>query len=424
VNAGGEPLIKHPMSSAHTTRLTPKQLNAVIACFLGWTLDAFDFFVLIFVFPDVAKEFGTNVTTVTVAVWLTLAMRPVGAFLFGLMADRFGRRPTLMLDILCYSLLGFACGFAPSLTVLFVLRALFGIAMGGEWGVGSSLTMETIPPTTRGVISGLLQAGYPCGYLLASITYALLFNHIGWRGMFMVGAIPALLVIFIRMGVEESPAWKERQPNAEQIWGTVVRRFPLFVFVILLMTSFNLFSHGTQDLYPTFLKLQHKFDPQTAGTVTAIMNVGAILGGLVFGAFSQRIGRRRAIVIAALLAIPVVPLWAFSQGAAMLAVGAFVMQFFVQGAWGVIPAHLNELSPHDVRGTFPGFTYQLGNLFAACIITVQSMLADRFDKNYGIALAIVATIVALAVALLAGFGPHAHGVKFTREGAPSEPQAV
>ena len=412
------------MSSVQTTPLTPKQLNAVIACFLGWTLDAFDFFVLIFVFPDVAKEFGTNITTVTVAVWLTLAMRPVGAFLFGLMADRFGRRPTLMLNILCYSLLGFACGFAPSLAVLFVLRALFGIAMGGEWGVGSSLTMETIPPSTRGVISGLLQAGYPCGYLLASITYALLFNHIGWRGMFMVGAIPALLVIFIRMGVQESPAWKERQPNPEQIWGTVVRRFPLFVFAILLMTSFNLFSHGTQDLYPTFLKLQHKFDPQTAGTVTAIMNVGAIVGGLVFGTFSEGIGRRRAIVIAALLAIPVVPLWAFSQGAVMLAVGAFVMQFFVQGAWGVIPAHLNELSPHDVRGTFPGFTYQLGNLFAACIITVQSMLADRFDKNYGIALAIVATIVALAVALLAGFGPHAHGVKFTKEGAPSEPQTV
>jgi SHS family lactate transporter-like MFS transporter len=412
------------MSSVQTSRLTPKQVNAVIACFLGWTLDAFDFFILIFVFPEVAKEFGTSVTTVTLAVWLTLAMRPIGAFLFGMMADRVGRRPALMLDILCYSILGFACAFAPSLTVLFVLRALFGIAMGGEWGVGASLTMETIPPSARGVISGLLQAGYPCGYLLASITYALLFNHIGWRGMFMVGAIPALLVIFIRMGVEESPAWKERQPDAEQIWRTVVRRFPLFIFMVLLMTSFNLFSHGTQDLYPTFLKLQHKFDPQIAGMITAIMNVGAILGGLVFGTFSQRIGRRKAIVIAALLAIPVIPLWAFSQGAAMLAIGAFIMQFFVQGAWGVIPAHLNELSPHDVRGTFPGFTYQLGNLFAACIITVQSMLADQFNKNYGTALAIVATIVAVAVALLAGFGPHAHGVKFTKEGTPSEPQAV
>jgi MFS transporter, SHS family, lactate transporter len=412
------------MSSAQTSRLNTKQLNAVIACFLGWTLDAFDFFILIFVFPDIAKEFGTSVTTVTIAIWLTLGMRPVGAFLFGLMADRFGRRPTLMLDILCYSALGFASGFAPSLSVLFVLRALFGIAMGGEWGVGSSLTMETIPPSTRGVISGLLQAGYPCGYLLASITYALLFNHIGWRGMFMVGAIPALLVIFVRMGVEESPAWKERPPKPEQMWKTVFRRFPLFVFVILLMTAFNLFSHGTQDLYPTFLKLQHKFDPATTGTITAIMNVGAIVGGLTFGTFSQRFGRRRAIVIAALLAIPMIPLWALSQTAATLAVGAFIMQFFVQGAWGVIPAHLNELSPHDVRGTFPGFTYQLGNLFAACIITVQSMLADKFDKNYGLALAIVAAIVATAVAVLAGFGPHAHNVRFTKEGAPSEPQAV
>jgi MFS transporter, SHS family, lactate transporter len=412
------------MRSPQKIPLDRRQLNAVIACYLGWTLDAFDFFVLIFVFPDVAKEFGTSVTIVTVAVWLTLAMRPVGAFLFGIMADRVGRRPTLMLDILCYSLLGFACAFAPSLTVLFVLRALFGIAMGGEWGVGSSLTMETIPPSTRGVISGVLQSGYPCGYLLASIAYALLFTHIGWRGMFMVGIIPAVLVIFIRMGVEESPAWKERHPKPEQMWETVAQRFPLFIFVILLMTSFNLFSHGTQDLYPTFLKLQHKLDPQTAGTVTAIMNVGAIVGGLVFGSFSQRIGRRRAIVIAALLAILVVPIWAFSQGTVMLAVGAFVMQFFVQGAWGVIPAHLNELSPHDVRGTFPGFTYQLGNLFAACIITVQSAIADSFGKNYAIALAIVAAIVAVAVALLAGFGPQAHGVAFTKESAPSEAPAV
>jgi SHS family lactate transporter-like MFS transporter len=226
------------------------------------------------------------------------------------------------------------------------------------------------------------------------------------------------------MGVEESPAWKERPPKPEQMWKTVFRRFPLFVFVILLMTAFNLFSHGTQDLYPTFLKLQHKFDPATTGTITAIMNVGAIVGGLTFGTFSQRFGRRRAIVIAALLAIPMIPLWAFSQTAVTLAIGAFIMQFFVQGAWGVIPAHLNELSPHDVRGTFPGFTYQLGNLFAACIITVQSMLADKFDKNYGLALAIVATIVAIAVAVLAGFGPHAHNVQFTKEGAPSEPQAV
>src|SRR5712672_4016353 len=230
----------------HFRRLTPVQRNTFIACFLGWSLDAFDFFILTFCVSAIATEFQTKVSAVAEAIFITLPMRPLGAFLFGLMADRLGRRPTLMLDILCYSVLEFASGFAPSLTVLLVLRALFGIAMGGEWGVGSSLTMETIPPSTRGVISGLLQAGYPCGYLLASITYALLFNHIGWRGMFMVGAIPALLVIFVRMGVEESPSWKERPPKPEQMWKTVLGRFPLFVFLILLMTAFNLFSHGTQ----------------------------------------------------------------------------------------------------------------------------------------------------------------------------------
>jgi MFS transporter, SHS family, lactate transporter len=412
------------MSSAQRSRLNAKQLNAVIACFLGWTLDAFDFFIMIFVVRDVAKEFGTDITAVTYAVWLTLAMRPLGAFLFGLMADRLGRRPTLMLDILCYSALEFASGFAPSLTVLLVLRALFGIAMGGEWGVGSSLTMESIPPSTRGIVSGILQAGYPAGYFLASITYALLFDHIGWRGMFMVGVIPALLVIFVRMGVEESPAWLETRPTAAEMWKAVANRFPLFIFVILLMTAFNFFSHGTQDLYPTFLREQHKFDSATVGTVTAVANVGAILGGLLFGTMSQRVGRRKAIVIAALLAIPMIPLWAFSQTAVMLAIGAFVMQFLVQGAWGVIPAHLNELSPHDVRGAFPGFTYQLGNFFAASNLTIQSTLAEKFDKNFGLAMAIVAGIVAIAVAALAGFGPHAHGVKFTKDGTPIQPQTA
>jgi len=329
-----------------------------------------------------------------------------------------------MLDILCYSVLEFASGFAPSLTVLLILRALFGIAMGGEWGVGSSLTMESIPPSARGIVSGILQAGYPAGYFLASITYALLFDHIGWRGMFMVGVIPAFLVIFVRMGGDESPAWLETKPTVAEMWKAVANRFPLFIFVILLMTAFNFFSHGTQDLYPTFLREQHKFDSATVGTVTAVANIGAILGGLLFGTMSQRVGRRKAIVIAALLAIPMIPLWAFSQTAVMLAIGAFIMQFLVQGAWGVIPAHLNELSPHDVRGTFPGFTYQLGNFFAASNLTIQSILAEKFDKNFGLAMAIVAGVVAIAVAALAGFGPQAHGVKFTKEGTPTQPQAA
>ena len=393
--------------------LNAKQWNAILACYLGWTLDAFDFFILIFVFPDIGQTFGVEHTPVTYAVWLTLAMRPVGAFLFGILADRFGRRPTLMLDIICYSVLGFASGFVTSLGMLYLVRALFGIAMGGEWGVGASLTMETIPPSARGLISGLLQAGYPSGYLLASIVYALLFDHIGWRGMFMIGALPALLVLFVRSGVDESPAWLERKPNAKQIVLSVSRHLPLFIFVVLLMTAFNFYSHGTQDSYPAFLKVQHKFNSQIVGTITAIASIGAILGGLVFGQISQQIGRRKAIVIAALVSILVIPIWAFSQSPWILAVGAFFMQFLVQGAWGVIPAHLNELSPPEVRGTFPGFAYQLGNFFAAANLTIQAMLADHFGGNYGISMAIISGLIAIAVAGFAGFGPQAKEVEFT-----------
>jgi SHS family lactate transporter-like MFS transporter len=289
--------------------------------------------------------------------------------------------------------------------------------MGGEWGVGASLTMETIPPQTRGFISGLLQAGYPSGYLLATLLYWTLFPFIGWRGMFMVGVLPALLVLYVRTQVEESPAWleSEHKNKGQRMWSTIAERWPLFVYMIVLMTAFNFFSHGTQDLYPTFLQVQHKFLPPTVAMIAIIYNIGAILGGLFFGTFSERIGRRRAICTAALLALPAIPLWAFSASPIWLAVGAFVMQFLVQGAWGVIPVHLNELSPPDVRGTFPGFTYQLGNLLAAANATIQADLAERWGGNYAQALAVVILIVAIAVFAITAFGPEAKGVLFSRQ---------
>ena len=392
--------------------LTPNQRNAVIATFLGWTLDAFDFFIIVFVFKDIAKEFNTDIPSVTATLFLTLAMRPLGALIFGMAADRFGRRPTLMTNILFYSIVEFLSGFAPSLTVLVILRGLFGIAMGGEWGVGASLTMETIPAKTRGIISGLLQAGYPSGYLLAAILYGTSYHFLGWRGMFMVGVLPALLVFFIRRNVEESPAWKQRSRQPTGILQTIKGRWGLFIYVILLMTAFNSFSHGTQDIYPTFLQVQQKFPPEIVSTIAIIYNVGAILGGLVFGTFSERIGRRRAIVLAALLTLPVIPLWAFSNNIVLLSIGAFLIQFFVQGAWGVIPVHLNELSPDSVRGTFPGFTYQLGNLFASKNGTIQATFAVSLGNNYGLALASTAAIVASAVAIITALGPEARGVKF------------
>src|ERR1700722_7538378 len=392
--------------------LTPNQRNAVLASFLGWTLDAFDFFIIVFVLKDIAKEFKADIPSVTATLFLTLAMRPVGALLFGMVADRFGRRPTLMIDIMFYSVVEFISGFAPSLTALVILRGLYGIAMGGEWGVGASLTMETIPPKTRGIVSGLLQAGYPSGYLLAAVLYGTSYHFLGWRGMFMVGALPAFLVLFIRRNVEESPAWQQRVAQPGRSGTSIKGRWKLFIYVILLMTAFNSFSHGTQDIYPTFLQVQQKYPPETVSTIAVIYNLGAILGGLVFGAFSEHIGRRRAIVVAALLTLPVIPLWAFSNNVVLLSMGAFLIQFFVSGAWGVIPVHLNELSPDSVRGTFPGFTYQLGNFFASKNGTIQTTLAVSFGNNYGLALAITAGIVAIAVAAVTVLGPEARGVQF------------
>ena len=396
----------------------------VAATFLGWTLDAFDFFLLVFVLKDIAAEFHTDISNVTFAILLTLAMRPIGAFLFGRAADHYGRRPTLMVNVLMYSVLEFASGFAPSLTALLILRALYGVAMGGEWGVGASLTMESIPPHARGFVSGLLQSGYPTGYFLASIVYGLLFQYIGWRGMFMVGIIPALLVFYIRRTVPESPSWSKQAATERGSTLTVLQsHWRLGIYAVILMTAFNFFSHGTQDLYPTFLQVEHKLSPHAVGIIAVIYNIGAICGGIFFGSLSERYGRRRCIVIAALLSLPAIPLWAFSSTPALLAVGAFLMQFFVQGAWGIVPVHLNELSPDTARGTFPGFVYQLGNLLASVNATLQAGIATAFGGNYGLALAVVAGTVAIIIAVLTALGAEAKGVAFSQavpEPAPAE----
>jgi len=316
--------------------------------------------------------------------------------------------------VLLYSILEFASGFSPNLTVLLVLRALYGVAMGGEWGVGASLTMESVPPHARGFVSGLLQSGYPTGYFIASIVYGLLFPIIGWRGMFMVDVLPALLVLYIRRRVPESPSWEPGAAARSSTMSVVRSHWRLGIYAVLLMTAFNFFSHGTQDLYPTFLQVQHGLSPHTVGIIAAVYNVGAIVGGIVCGTLSERIGRRRMIVIAALLSLPILPLWAFSAEPVLLALGAFLMQVAVQGAWGVIPAHLNELSPNEARGTFPGFVYQLGNLLASANATIQAGLAVHFVGNYGLALAIVAGSVAVIIAVLTSFGVEAKGVAFGR----------
>ena len=404
------------MAIAALSGWTSEQKHVVVASFLGWSLDAFDFFLLVFVLKDIAAEFHTDISNVTLAILLTLAMRPIGAFIFGRAADRWGRRPTLMINILLYSVLEFASGFAPSLTVLIVLRALYGLAMGGEWGVGASLTMESIPPHARGFVSGLLQSGYPAGYFMASIVYGAFFPYIGWRGMFMVGVIPALLVFYIRRTVPESPSWSKETAveSGSSTLAVLKSHWRLGIYAVVLMAAFNFFSHGTQDLYPTFLEVEHKLSPHAVGIIAVIYNIGAICGGILFGTLSERFGRRRCIVIAALLSLPVIPLWAFSASPALLAVGAFLMQFTVQGAWGVVPVHLNELSPDNARGTFPGFVYQLGNLLASVNATLQAGIASHFGGNYGLALAVVAGSVAIIIAVLTAVGTEAKGVAFTR----------
>ena len=394
--------------------LDQRQRNAVLASFLGWSLDAFDFFILVFVIGDVAAAFDVDIEIATLAILLTLAMRPVGALLFGLAADRYGRRPALMVNVLFYSMLSFASGFAPSLTALLIIRALFGIAMGGEWGVGASLAMETIPPESRGVISGVLQVGYPTGYLIAGLAYATLYSTIGWRGMFISGCIPALLVLFIRRRVTESPAFAASDPASRHFgfFRALRQHGWLFVYTVVLMAAFNLFSHGTQDLYPTFLQVQNGLTSHAVGIISVVYNIGAIVGGLSFGALSERCGRRRAIILASLMALPAIPLWVFAANPVWLAAGAFLVQFAVQGAWGVIPAHLNELSPSEARGTFPGLAYQVGNLIAAGNATIQATIARAHGGDFGYALALVAGFAACMIIVLAWLGPEAHGLPF------------
>ncbi len=396
--------------------LDSSQRHTVLASFLGWTLDAFDYFLLTFVIVGVANEFNTGKVEVTYALFLTLAARPLGALLFGRLADHFGRRPILMLDVVLFSVFEFATAFSTSLTMLLVLRFLFGIAMGGEWGIGASLAMESIPTKSRGLISGLLQSGYPCGFFLAALANWLLIDHIGWRGLFIVGAAPALLVLYIRRSVPESPTWLRDRVEHGRIGVLESMRghWKLAIYLMLLMAAFNMFSHGSQDMYHTFeeVNLHLNTSSGAAFMLVALLNLGALVGGLFFGGLSERIGRRKAMILAALLAIPVIPLWTYGGSLLLLGLGAFLIQVMVQGAWGVVPTHLNELSPAPVRATLPGFAYQMGNLLAAGTATAQTWIADWRGGDYAFAMSVWIAAVALLLALLVWLGPEARGLDF------------
>ena len=424
-----EPSTARPVKKA----LTADQRNSFLAALLGWSMDSFDFFLVIFVWTDIAKDrsFGATATQLAFITTATLAMRPVGALLFGLWADRAGRRIPLIADVLFYSTAGLLCAFAPNFTVLLILRFLYGIGMGGEWGLGAALAMEKIPVERRGFFSGLLQVGYSIGYLLAALAYQLFGNLLGlhWRWIFVLSIFPALISLLIRARVRESEVWvstRERlRVTRTSVKDVLFNRKVLvrFGYLILLMTAFNWMSHGTQDVYPAFLKAHDHGGAgltSTTGTwIAVVYNIGAIIGGLTFGTLSERLGRRRTIVAAAVLALPIVPIFAVDHGAGMLVLGSFLMQIMVQGAWGVIPAHLTEMSPDAIRGFYPGVTYQLGNLLAALNLPIQQTIAE----SHGYTSALVWTVVPglVAVVVLTLIGKEAKGIRFGETAVAAAP---
>ena len=401
--------------------LNRDQRNTFIACFLGWALDALDFFLVTFVLVPIGYDFGQTIPKVAFAITLTLMTRPVGAFVFGLLGDKFGRRIPLMADIIFYSVMELLTAFAPNFSVFLILRALFGIGMGGEWGLGASLAMESLPTQTRGLFSGILQQGYAVGYLLAALVYWIVFPHFGWRGLFVAGALPAFLVIYIRARVPESPVWQRDRVRGQRprmkISIFIKQHGALFVYAALLMTAFNYMSHGTQDLYPTYLEKQRGFGVNAKSMISIVYATGAICGGAVMGFFSQQWGRRRVIILSAICGMLLIPLWIFAPSTGLLILGGFLIQFMVQGAWGVVPVHLNELSPPEFRGTFPGLAYQLGNFAAAYAAQQQAWLAEHFPSangqpNYALTMALVEAIVFLAIIFLAAIGREERGKEF------------
>lgn len=396
----------------------PGTKHAVLAGFLGWTLDAFDFFIVVFLFDTLAHQFGVSKKEIVLTTTATLAMRPVGALLFGLLADRYGRRIPLMANVIYFSIIEVLCGFSPNFTVFLILRALFGIGMGGEWGVGASLAMEAAPVRWRGVLSGILQSGYSIGYLLAAIAARFLLPVWGWRPMFWIGALPALLALYIRTKVPESEAWKQhRVASTVQVLRIVGREWKRFAYLVVLMTFMMFLSHGTQDLYPDFLKEVHTISSKMVANIAMIYNVGAVVGAIIFGHISQVAGRRKGMVAALGLSLLMIPLWAFGGGLVAIIAASFLMQAGVQGAWGVVPVHLSELSADSARGLMPGLAYQLGILLASPTNYVQFALHTHFGYQWALAGFEWTTIFTLAALLWRG--SEAHSRSFVRlEGAP------
>lgn len=398
--------------SRDRTPWTAPQRRALFAGVGSWTLDGLDYFILVFVLTDVAHGLKSTVTTASLAITLTLLLRPIGAIIFGALAEKFGRKHVLAFNIVLYSVIEIISALSPTMTFFLATRVFYGIMMGGIWGVASALTFETVPNRSRGWVSGIFQAGYPAGYLIAAILYGLLGEAIGWRGLFALGGVPILLAVYMWIFVKESPVWLERDTakgSKPRYLQTLKQSWKVIVFAIVLMAAFNFFSHGTQDMYPTFLKEQHGFGNGVESLIAIFYNIAAILGGILAGTLSQKFGRRWVMIVMALLVLPAIPLWAYSHSAVMLGIGAFLVQFMVQGAWGVIPAYLNELMPLGARAMLTGFVYQVGNVIASPNSTLQASWAEHLGGNFSLPMSVIAGSVAVIIAVLVFFGKETRG---------------
>lgn len=398
---------------------------AVTSGILGWVLDAFDFFIVVFLFDTLAAHFRVGKADIVYTLTLTLAMRPVGALVFGSLADRFGRKWPLVICVLYFSSMTILSGLSTSFAMFAVMRGLYGLGMGGYWGIGASYAMESAPPRLRGVLSGLLQAGYPIGYLIAAVAMQTVTARLGWRSAFFIGAPVALLIALFTWLAPESEAWHtQRAASIQVIFRSLWSHGRIFVYLLVVMAIMLCLSHGTQDLYPDFLKsLPGIAERKIIGMnllygIPVLYNLAAIVGSLFFGFLSERIGRRASMMIALVAALGSIPAWAFGTTVAALVLGSCAMQAGVQGAWGVIPAHITELSPPSVRGLFPGFVYQLGFLIASPATMIELKLKQML--GYSWALTTFEGAVILTLLALFYFGPEARGKDF----AAPEPKAA
>ncbi|KAJ2798695.1 Carboxylic acid transporter [Coemansia guatemalensis] len=419
-----------PRNPLHLLKLRPRQAFTFSVACLGWLVDSLDFFCVTMTTTELAEAFGKEPSDVTSAITVTLMLRPIGALLFGVIADRFGRRIPLIVNLSLFTVIELASGFAQNLETFIGLRAIYGILMGGEWGLGNSLAMEVLPVESRGIFSGILQMSYSLGNLVAAMLYYAVVPNLGWRALFWISIIPAVITIVMSLFLKESEAWKQtrrQQKNGAQRYYKVAaemlkNHWLRCIYAVIFMAAMNFLSHGSQDLYPTFLKKQHGFSAGQATVGTVVGNIGAIIGGIFFGYISEYLGRRRTMAICAICGACFVPLWILPDAFGTLLAGAFFIQVFVQGAWGVIPAYLSEISPAAFRATFPGLAYQLGNLISASASQIEASLGEKNSlpdlrdgktvPNYGRVQGILIGVIFSCVLVLAVVGREERGRQF------------